>query len=226
VGWPKGLQLGPPALARHAPMRPLRCPCPPCTHLLCPSAPSPPCPAPSQEDYVEAAVKQAVAIHLGHPPGDILIFMTGQEEIEATCFAIQARTSRGRQHHRRGSATASRASRRVYGQGLGFKAHWQRRYVGLHACVGSRANHQAFLPVLTCPSFLPFLAGAAGAPGRGRASHPHSAHLLAAAGRPAGAFRPPPPLRLPSCRQLGAERPGRRWAYQGAGRLRPRLLAP
>ena len=43
-----------------------------------------------QEDYVEAAVKQAVAVHLGHPAGDILIFMTGQEEIEATCFSLQA----------------------------------------------------------------------------------------------------------------------------------------
>jgi len=44
-----------------------------------------------QEDYVEAAVKQAIAIHLGHPEGDILIFMTGQEEIEATCFALKER---------------------------------------------------------------------------------------------------------------------------------------
>ena len=31
------------------------------------------------EDYVDAAVKQVLAIHLGHPPGDILVFMTGQE---------------------------------------------------------------------------------------------------------------------------------------------------
>ena len=46
-----------------------------------------------QEDYVEAAVKQAMAIHLGHPPGDILIFMTGQEEIEATCFTLAVRGS-------------------------------------------------------------------------------------------------------------------------------------
>ncbi|KAK9803444.1 hypothetical protein WJX73_001656 [Symbiochloris irregularis] len=44
-----------------------------------------------QEDYVDAAVKQAVAVHLGHPQGDILIFMTGQEEIEATCFSLQER---------------------------------------------------------------------------------------------------------------------------------------
>ncbi|KAG2440689.1 hypothetical protein HYH02_010267 [Chlamydomonas schloesseri] len=44
-----------------------------------------------QEDYVEAAVKQAVTIHLRDPPGDILIFMTGQEEIEATCFSLAER---------------------------------------------------------------------------------------------------------------------------------------
>lgn len=44
-----------------------------------------------QEDYVDSAVKQAMAVHLGHPPGDILIFMTGQEEIEATCFSLQER---------------------------------------------------------------------------------------------------------------------------------------
>ena len=34
-------------------------------------------------------MKQAIAVHLGHPAGDILIFMTGQEEIEATCFSLQ-----------------------------------------------------------------------------------------------------------------------------------------
>eukprot|EP00898_Chlorokybus_atmophyticus_P007122 jgi/Chlat1/7410/Chrsp6S07430 len=46
------------------------------------------------EDYVDAAVKQALAIHLSHPPGDILIFMTGQEDIEATCFTLQERLER------------------------------------------------------------------------------------------------------------------------------------
>ncbi|GIL69699.1 hypothetical protein Vretifemale_520, partial [Volvox reticuliferus] len=44
-----------------------------------------------QEDYVEAAVKQAITIHLRDGPGDILIFMTGQEEIEATCFSLAER---------------------------------------------------------------------------------------------------------------------------------------
>lgn len=47
-----------------------------------------------QEDYVDAAVKQAIAVHLGHPAGDILIFMTGQEEIEATCFSLADRLER------------------------------------------------------------------------------------------------------------------------------------
>ncbi|GJN32400.1 hypothetical protein PR202_gb20908 [Eleusine coracana subsp. coracana] len=43
------------------------------------------------EDYVEAAVKQAMTIHIASGPGDILIFMTGQEEIEATCYALAER---------------------------------------------------------------------------------------------------------------------------------------
>jgi pre-mRNA-splicing factor ATP-dependent RNA helicase DHX38/PRP16 len=44
-----------------------------------------------QEDYVEAAVKQALQIHLGQGPGDILIFMTGAEDIEASGYYIQER---------------------------------------------------------------------------------------------------------------------------------------
>jgi len=43
------------------------------------------------EDYVDAAVKQALTIHLGFPAGDILIFMTGQEDIEATCEILAER---------------------------------------------------------------------------------------------------------------------------------------
>ncbi|KAK4423938.1 Pre-splicing factor ATP-dependent RNA helicase DEAH7 [Sesamum alatum] len=43
------------------------------------------------EDYVEAAVKQAMMIHITSAPGDILIFMTGQDEIEATCYALSER---------------------------------------------------------------------------------------------------------------------------------------
>ena len=42
----------------------------------------------SCEDYVDAAVKQALAIHVGGNPGDILIFMTGQEDIEVTCMVL------------------------------------------------------------------------------------------------------------------------------------------
>ena len=41
-----------------------------------------------QEDYVMAAVKQALQIHFNSPPGDVLIFMTGQEDIEGTCQAL------------------------------------------------------------------------------------------------------------------------------------------
>ncbi|GKA02425.1 pre-mRNA-splicing factor ATP-dependent RNA helicase DEAH7, partial [Tanacetum coccineum] len=43
------------------------------------------------EDYIEAAVKQAMTIHITSAPGGILIFMTGQDEIEATCYALSKR---------------------------------------------------------------------------------------------------------------------------------------
>lgn len=43
------------------------------------------------EDYVDAAVKQVLTIHLSHPFGDILVFMTGQEDIEATCQVLAER---------------------------------------------------------------------------------------------------------------------------------------
>ncbi|GMK53866.1 hypothetical protein CspeluHIS016_0104520 [Cutaneotrichosporon spelunceum] len=43
------------------------------------------------EDYVDSAVKQVLQIHLTSPKGDILVFMTGQEDIEATCSVIEER---------------------------------------------------------------------------------------------------------------------------------------
>lgn len=43
------------------------------------------------EDYVDGAVKQALAIHVAQGPGDILIFMTGQEDIEVTCELLEER---------------------------------------------------------------------------------------------------------------------------------------
>lgn len=44
------------------------------------------------EDYVDSAVKQALAIHVSQPiPGDILVFMTGQEDIEVTCSLLEER---------------------------------------------------------------------------------------------------------------------------------------
>ncbi|KAG8913730.1 DEAH-box RNA helicase prp16 [Tulasnella sp. 408] len=45
------------------------------------------------EDYVDSAVKQVLQIHLSLPPGDILVFMTGQEDIEVTCQVVNERLS-------------------------------------------------------------------------------------------------------------------------------------
>jgi len=36
-----------------------------------------------QSDYVDAALVSCLQIHLENPPGDILVFLTGQEEIES-----------------------------------------------------------------------------------------------------------------------------------------------
>ena len=71
------------------------------------------------QDYVEAAVKQALAIHLrdGDAPGDILIFMTGQEEIEATCFALQERLGRMREAVAAAAASAAAVAREGGGGG-------------------------------------------------------------------------------------------------------------
>ncbi|KAL9636505.1 MAG: hypothetical protein Q9204_002232 [Flavoplaca sp. TL-2023a] len=43
------------------------------------------------EDYVDSAVKQILAIHVSQPVGDILVFMTGQEDIEITCELVEER---------------------------------------------------------------------------------------------------------------------------------------
>jgi pre-mRNA-splicing factor ATP-dependent RNA helicase DHX38/PRP16 len=45
------------------------------------------------EDYVDAAVKQALQVHLQPTIGDILIFMPGQEDIEVTCDVLTERLS-------------------------------------------------------------------------------------------------------------------------------------
>src|SRR5690606_12813119 len=46
------------------------------------------------EDYVDSAVKQVLQIHVGQGPGDILVFMTGQEDIEITCESIAERLAK------------------------------------------------------------------------------------------------------------------------------------
>ncbi|KAI0974484.1 P-loop containing nucleoside triphosphate hydrolase protein [Xylaria arbuscula] len=43
------------------------------------------------EDYVDQAVQQVLSIHVSMGPGDILVFMTGQEDIECTCELVRER---------------------------------------------------------------------------------------------------------------------------------------
>lgn len=41
-----------------------------------------------EKDYVEAAIRTVLQIHAGEPEGDVLLFLTGEEEIEDTCRKI------------------------------------------------------------------------------------------------------------------------------------------
>eukprot|EP01125_Pyxidicula_operculata_P017655 TRINITY_DN6217_c0_g1_i1.p1 TRINITY_DN6217_c0_g1~~TRINITY_DN6217_c0_g1_i1.p1 ORF type:complete len:1142 (+),score=298.97 TRINITY_DN6217_c0_g1_i1:1069-4494(+) len=52
------------------------------------------------EDYVDAAVKQILQVHVSMPVGDILVFMTGQADIEATCIAVAERLQQSKLENR------------------------------------------------------------------------------------------------------------------------------
>ncbi|CAO3679685.1 unnamed protein product [Rhizopus stolonifer] len=43
-----------------------------------------------ERDYLEAAIRTTLQIHLSEPEGDILVFLTGEEEIETACSKIKA----------------------------------------------------------------------------------------------------------------------------------------
>ena len=47
-----------------------------------------------EKDYLEAAIRTTLQIHTCEEPGDILIFLTGEEEIEDACKKIQLESDR------------------------------------------------------------------------------------------------------------------------------------
>jgi ATP-dependent RNA helicase DHX8/PRP22 len=47
-----------------------------------------------ESDYMEAALTTVMQIHASEPPGDILLFLTGQEEIEIACEVLNERMSK------------------------------------------------------------------------------------------------------------------------------------
>ncbi|KAI8874317.1 P-loop containing nucleoside triphosphate hydrolase protein, partial [Ramicandelaber brevisporus] len=46
------------------------------------------------DDYVASSVQQALAIHASQPPGDILIFLPGREEVEVACSVMAERLAK------------------------------------------------------------------------------------------------------------------------------------
>lgn len=45
----------------------------------------------SEHDYLEASLDTIMQIHLTEPPGDVLLFLTGQEEIDTACQILHER---------------------------------------------------------------------------------------------------------------------------------------
>lgn len=48
-----------------------------------------------KRDYLEAAIRTVIQIHLSEPEGDILLFLTGEEEIEDACRKINLEVDEG-----------------------------------------------------------------------------------------------------------------------------------
>lgn len=46
-----------------------------------------------ERDYLEAAIRTVIQIHVCEPPGDVLLFLTGEEEIEDACKKIAKEVS-------------------------------------------------------------------------------------------------------------------------------------
>jgi HrpA-like RNA helicase len=44
-----------------------------------------------ESDYLDAVLITVMQIHLAEPPGDILVFLTGQEEIDTACQILYDR---------------------------------------------------------------------------------------------------------------------------------------
>ncbi len=52
-----------------------------------------------ERDYLEAAKRTAMQIHVAEPQGDILVFLTGEEEIETCCKNIRKEAERTKREH-------------------------------------------------------------------------------------------------------------------------------
>ena len=60
-----------------------------------------------EPDYLEAAIRTAVQIHLCEEPGDILLFLTGEEEIEDACAKIEEEIETARSSSSSSSSSSS-----------------------------------------------------------------------------------------------------------------------
>ncbi|KAJ1508188.1 DEAH-box ATP-dependent RNA helicase prp43 [Coelomomyces lativittatus] len=60
-----------------------------------------------EPDYLESAIKTTLIIHASQEPGDILVFLTGEEEIEEACRRLRAEEKRNRSRQPASSNSSS-----------------------------------------------------------------------------------------------------------------------
>ena len=48
-----------------------------------------------EDSYLDAALQTTLQIHVDQAPGDVLVFLTGQEEIESLARLLKARCQAG-----------------------------------------------------------------------------------------------------------------------------------
>ena len=114
----------------------------------------PPCP---QADYLHAAVVTTLQIHVTQPPGDVLIFLTGQEEIEA-CEELLKQVGGGGGEVREGRADGA-IGQLLLDAGYGCDAPSSDRLplacIPRHGCVEPKPSSTPDRPCPQCPSCFP-----------------------------------------------------------------------
>ena len=109
-----------------------------------------------ERDYLEAAIRTVVQIHVNEPAGDVLVFLTGEEEIEDACKKINKECLQmGDQVTGLIFWFGGPCGHWLLLSGCALLVlQWERiclcRHLCVHSCVHERQHLQVCMPVLFC----------------------------------------------------------------------------